>query len=121
MATILIIDDSRFARLKLSNNIKEGGFDVLEAANGVEGLEVTRAEHPDCIVCDLLMPEMDGFMFLEYLKQEGIAIPVLILTSDIQKKTRKRIMALGAVDVVHKPPKYEDVIEKLRVLTREGK
>ena len=121
MATILIIDDSRFARLKLSQNIKEGGFDVLEAANGVEGLKLTREEHPDGIICDLLMPEMDGFGFLENLKKDGIPIPVLILTSDIQEKTRKRIMELGAVDLIHKPPKYDDVIERLRTLTREKK
>lgn len=119
MATILIIDDSRFARLKLSQNIKGGGFDVLEAANGVEGLKITREEHPDCIVCDLLMPEMDGFGFLENLNKEGIRTPVLILTSDIQEKTRERITRLGAVDVIHKPPKYDEVIERLWTLSRE--
>lgn len=118
MATILIIDDSRFARLKLSDNIKAGGFDVLEAANGVEGLEITRDAHPDCVVCDLLMPEMDGFEYLENLNKEGFTMPVLILTSDIQEKTRKRITELGAVDVIHKPPKYDEVIERLRTLTR---
>jgi CheY-like chemotaxis protein len=121
MAKILIIDDSKYARLKLSRNIEEGGFEIVEAANGVEGLELTRSEKPDCIICDLLMPEMDGIGFLKSIKKEGIPIPVLILTSDIQEKTRERMLELGAVDVLHKPPKYDDVIEKLQVLIRERK
>ncbi|MCP4150748.1 MAG: response regulator, partial [bacterium] len=79
MPKVLIIDDSRFARLKLSRNIEEAGFEIVEAGDGAEGLELTRKEAPDCIICDLLMPEMDGFQFLEVLKAENIQIPVFIL------------------------------------------
>lgn len=117
MAKVLIIDDSRFARLRLSTPIKEAGFDVFEAANGIEGLELTRRHRPDCIICDLLMPEMDGYGFLEHIKEEGLSTPVLILTSDIQEKTRNKIMDLGAKDLITKPPKYDEVIETLRSLT----
>jgi CheY-like chemotaxis protein len=118
MAKVLIIDDSRFARLKLSKPIAEAGYEVLEAGNGLEGLDLTRQEKPDCIICDLLMPVMDGYAFLENIKKEGITIPVLVLTSDIQEKTRKKTFDLGAVDLINKPPKYDEVIEKLKSVIR---
>lgn len=118
MPKVLIIDDSRFARLKLAKPIAEAGFEVLEAGNGLEGLDLTRKEKPDCILCDLLMPVMDGYAFLENIKKDGITIPVLVLTSDIQDKTRKKALELGAADLINKPPKYSDVIEKLKSVIR---
>ncbi len=119
MAKILIVDDSRFARLKLSENIKEGGFEISEAADGEEGLKRVREEKPDIIICDLLMPVMDGFGFLEQLKLEGFTIPVLILTSDIQDKTREKALEKGAIGLINKPPKYTEVIEQLHEILRE--
>jgi len=118
MAKVLIIDDSRFARLKLGDNIKAAGFDIIEAGNGEEGLLITQQQRPDIIICDLLMPELDGFGFLEKLKAEGINVPVMILTSDIQDKTRNRALELGARDLINKPPRYEEVVEKLNKILR---
>ena len=119
MAKILIIDDSRFARLKLSENIKEGGFDISEAADGEEGFKRVLEEKPDIIICDLLMPVMDGFGFLDLLKREGLNIPVLILTSDIQNKTREKALEKGAIGLINKPPKYTEVIKQLQEILRE--
>jgi DNA-binding response OmpR family regulator len=121
MAKILIIDDSRFARLKLSDNLKTGGFDVVEASNGEEGLKVAESEQPDCIICDLLMPVMDGFGVLRGLKDKGLKIPVLILTSDIQDKTRAKVLELNATDLINKPPKYDEIIAKINDLLRDRK
>lgn len=118
MAKVLIIDDSRFARLKLAKPIKEAGFEVVEAANGVEGLEKTKTEKPDVVLCDLLMPEMDGMGYLKHVKEMAVDVPVLIVTSDIQERTRKAAMDLGAFDVLNKPPKTPEVLEKIYSLTR---
>ena len=63
MGTILLIDDSKLSRLKTSKYIRNAGYDVIEAENGQVGLELAIREHPDCIVCDILMPVMDGFEF----------------------------------------------------------
>ncbi len=117
MAKILIIDDSRFTRLKLSTPLKKAGFEIIEAGDGAEGLKLTLEENPDCILCDLLMPVMDGFGFLESVKKENTQTPVLILTSDIQERTRQKALELGAIDLINKPPKYPEVIEKLKNLT----
>jgi len=121
MPKVLIIDDSRFSRMKLSDNIKSGGFDIIEAGNGEEGINAVRKEKPDAVICDLLMPVMDGFGFLEILREEKHNIPVLILTSDIQDKTRQKTMELGAKGLLNKPPKYEEVIAKLNDLLGEAK
>ncbi|MCP5052854.1 MAG: response regulator [bacterium] len=121
MAKILIIDDSRFARLKMSDKLKEGGFEVIEAENGEIGLKVTQRENPDCIICDLLMPVMGGFDFLTNAKQEGIDIPVLILTSDIQEKTRSKAMELGALELINKPPNYGEIISRINKTLRDRK
>jgi DNA-binding response OmpR family regulator len=121
MPKVLIIDDSRYARLKLSKPITDAGFEVLEAENGLEGLDLVRREAPDCVLCDLLMPVMDGYGFLENIKKEGITVPVLVLTSDIQEKTRKRTLELGAVDLINKPPKYDEVVKRIYTVIEGGK
>ena len=102
MAKVLIIDDSRYARLKIAQFLRTGGFDIAEASDGAMGIEQMHKEKPDCIVCDLLMPEMDGFAFLEKLKEQGVEIPVVVVTSDIQNTTERAVMQLGAHAVITK-------------------
>ena len=114
MAKILLIDDSRFARLRMKDFLRDSGFEVVEAGDGSEGLEKLESEKPDCVICDLLMPVLDGFGLLEAVKTKGISTPVLILTSDIQEKTRARALELGAVDLINKPPKYDEVVDQLK-------
>jgi CheY-like chemotaxis protein len=60
MGRILVVDDSIFARLKICGMLREAGYETVEAANGREGLAMACALQPDCILSDLLMPEMDG-------------------------------------------------------------
>ncbi|MBN2419376.1 MAG: response regulator [Deltaproteobacteria bacterium] len=110
MKKILIIDDSQFTRLNLSNFLKQNDYEIFEAENGVVGLEAVKKYSPDCILSDLLMPEMDGYGFLESLNKQGIKIPVIVLTADVQATTRKKILQAGAVGIINKPPKYPDLL-----------
>jgi CheY-like chemotaxis protein len=107
MAVILVIDDSSFARKRIRDMVKAAGHETLEAADGRKGLAMTEAYTPDCILTDLLMPEMDGIEFLEELRQRGSKIPVIVLTADIQESTYKQCLALGAKAVLNKPPKKD--------------
>ncbi|MBT3384468.1 MAG: response regulator [Prolixibacteraceae bacterium] len=84
------------------------GHEVIEAGGGALGLEKIGETNPDCIICDLLMPEVSGFMVLEELQKKGNTIPVIILTADIQDSVRETCLSLGARVVLNKPPK--DVI-----------
>lgn len=110
MKKVLIVDDSQFTRLNLSNFLKQNDYEIFEAENGVAGLEAVQKHNPDCIISDLLMPEMDGYAFLENLNKQNIKIPVVILTADIQATTKTKILQAGAVGIINKPPKYPDLL-----------
>lgn len=114
MARILIIDDSDFSRQRTVEILKGNGFDVLEAAGGREGLQKAEGNKPDCIILDLLMPEMNGYQVLNELKEKGITIPIVVLSADIQDTTQQECFKLGAVDFVKKPPKEEEVLKAVQ-------
>ena len=113
MAKILLIDDSRFTRIKLTKFLQEKNFEVIEAENGQSGIALASSEQPDCIITDLLMPEMDGYAFLEQLKKDGLEIPVLVITADIQDTTRQKVLDLGAHAVLNKPADHAELHEML--------
>lgn len=108
----MIVDDSRLIRMRLGKMVGED-YDIIEATNGREAILKAVSEKPDIIITDLLMPEMDGFEFLEQLQQKNILFPIIVLTADIQSETRKRCLELDALAVLSKPPKMEDLEEAL--------
>ena len=115
MGQILVVEDSIFQRKKLGILLRAAGHDVIEATNGIECMKILANEMPDCIMLDLVMPEMDGFAVLSALKEQGLAVPVVVLTADIQETTRQRCLDLGARAFVNKPVKAE-VLEALALV-----
>ena len=90
------------------------GHDVREAGNGHEALEVISAGRPDCVLMDLLMPELGGLETLEELQHQGNQIPVIVVTADVQETVQESCKTLGAVAFLNKPPKssaLRDAIE----------
>ena len=116
---ILIVDDSRFILASEGKALREYGYDVIEANNGIIAIEKAQAESPDCILLDLLMPDIDGLEVLTRLKAAGISIPTIVLTADIQETTRKKCLELGAADFLNKPPLAEIMITAIRKVTGE--
>ena len=114
--TVLTVDDSRTMRDMLHLALSEAGYRVVQAVDGVDGLEVLQAEHPDVIVTDINMPRMDGFGFIEGVRrdQRHRAIPILVLTteSDGAKKTRAR--EAGATGWIVKPFNPVKLVDALR-------
>ncbi len=104
MALILIVEDALFSRRMLGKILKSQGHQILEATNGYEGLNLARERSPDCILLDLLMPEISGIEVIEQLNAQRLFIPVIVITADIQETSRQHCMELGAVAVVNKPP-----------------
>ncbi|HPM76452.1 MAG TPA: response regulator [bacterium] len=105
---VLVIDDveenADIVRVKL----KHEGYNVLVAMDGESGVELARAEIPDLILCDIMLPRMDGWEVLETLRRDSAtaAIPVIFMTAytTIQfSGERKRAQDLGAVDYLKKP------------------
>jgi len=120
MTLILIIDDAAFSRRMIRKCLQADSYEILEAATGQEGLEAAIAQHPDCILTDLLMPDMDGLEMLKVLQAKKIMIPVVIISADIQDGTRNRGFALGAKAFINKPPKEEELRKTVRQVLDQG-
>jgi CheY-like chemotaxis protein len=118
MAKILVVDDSVFARLNICTMLRQAGHETLEAGNGLEGLQLVAAQRPDCILSDLLMPEMDGIGFLTALREQQTDLPAIVLSADIQETKRQQCLALGAAGFLSKPPNKLELLGLLdQVLT----
>jgi DNA-binding response OmpR family regulator len=113
MARILVIDDDRVQRLVASQALTRGEHQVLEAVDGAEGLEIARTHHPDLIVCDVVMPGMNGLQFVTALRQEEeiAGIPVIMLTSLAERAHMRLGMNAGADDYLAKPFSFEELRE----------
>lgn len=118
MSLILIIDDAAFSRRMLRKILTEEGYQVIEATNGQEGLEMSAIDNPDCILVDLLMPVMDGFGLLAAMKERRSSIPVIVVSADIQDKVRQRCLELGAAAFLNKPPKKEELSQQIKLVLR---
>jgi CheY-like chemotaxis protein len=113
---ILIVEDDRMLRLTLAAYLEDCGFGVVEAEHGVQGLEVFAQEHPDVVVCDLRMPELDGFGVMAELRQQSPATPVVIVTGTGDAGAKAEALAAGACACFIKP--INDLGELAAVIQR---
>jgi len=109
MPFVIIADDSMFQRFNLAKLARQLGFTVIEAANGRQCLDLALEHPPDLIVLDLNMPVLGGLDVLAELKEAGLAVPVIVITADIQESTASRCLDLGAHSVIIKPFNEEQV------------
>ena len=79
-ATLLIIDDDDVVRASIAAYLEDSGFKVLQANNGVQGLELFDREQPDLLVCDLRMPQIDGLELIRRINGKASEIPVIVLS-----------------------------------------
>ncbi len=112
---ILTVDDSRTIRLIVGRAFKSFDCEVMEAANGVEGLAVASRERPDVIILDVTMPVMDGTEMLSRLKSTADlkAIPVIMLTAEAGRENVLRIARMGVRDYLVKPFKEDQIVERV--------
>ncbi len=103
MAKIFVVEDSRFQRNRIREVLASEGHEIREAVNGLDALRQLEEWTPDCIISDLLMPEMDGLEFLEKLRSQGHVTPVIVHTADIQESVKAQCEALGASAFLQKP------------------
>lgn len=115
MTRILVVEDERLIRWLLVDILQSAGYDVIEAENGGEGLDKVYGEHPDIILLDVKMPEMDGFQVLERLKDFAAVppIPVIMVTVTTQEKDLLKANALGASGYISKPWLPDEVESKV--------
>jgi DNA-binding response OmpR family regulator len=114
---ILVVDDEARILNFLVSKLKSSGYDVLTALNGIEGLEQVKAQEPDLIVLDVLMPKMDGLAMLKELRSFS-AIPVIILTAKGTDTDRIRGLQLGADDYLPKPFNPDELVARIEAIRR---
>ena len=105
MTTVLVVDDEAPIRLLCRVNLEAEGMTVLEAADGDKGLELARAEHPDVVLLDVMMPGRSGWEVAEELlgDESTSSIPIIFLTARAEIRDRAKGIDLGGVDYVTKP------------------
>lgn len=102
MAKILVIDDEPIDLALLEILLSEQGYDVVLADRGRKGLELFRQTHPDVVVLDLNMPEMDGVTVLTHIRRMDVNQRVIILTGGATPETEQQVRALGVTEIVEK-------------------
>ena len=115
--TILVVDDKANIRRLLQEYLTEQGYRVVLAANGREALYVARAEKPDLILLDIMMPEMDGYEFMRAYRQEK-STPVILLTAKLDETDKVIGLELGADDYVTKPFGMRELVARMRAVLR---
>lgn len=113
---ILVIEDEADLRANVSRFLRAEGYEVLAAENGAAGVEIALDRMPDLIVCDITMPEMDGFGVLFSLRENVTTskIPFIFLTASTRTYDRQWGVELGANDYITKPFKLEDLLAAIR-------
>lgn len=116
---ILIVDDSRVMRQIVTRTLRQAGYDghdLVEASNGVEGIEAVNAHAPDLVLSDWNMPEMNGIDMLLALRGAGHTVPFGFVTSEGSPEMVSRAEAAGALFVVTKPftaEAFQDVLDPI--------
>jgi len=103
MPCILTADDSWLARRHISNALRTDGYELIEAKDGEEALEIATTQAPDCMLLDLMMPKMNGLKVLEALRANNLRVPVIVISEHMQEAIEARCRELGAFGILDKP------------------
>jgi two-component system chemotaxis response regulator CheY len=112
--TILIVDDAAFMRMRCAKLLKDNGFDVIEAGNGVEAVQKYTEARPDAVLLDVTMPEMDGLEALRRIKSVDPNARVAMVTAMGQQAIVMEALKAGARDFVLKPFQPDRILGAVR-------
>ena len=118
--TVLIVDDEPNIILGLRDALEFEGFRVLAASTGEEGVSLARAESPDAVILDLMLPDMNGYAVCESLRRLRPQLPIILLTARSQETDKIRGLDSGADDYVTKPFSVNELIARMRAILRRA-
>ncbi len=116
MATLLVVDDAAFMRMRCSKLLTENGYQVIEAENGVQAVKQYQQHHPDAVLLDITMPEMDGLTALREIRKFDPNAKVAMVTAMGQQATVMEALKAGARDFVLKPFQSDRVLATVKKL-----
>jgi len=113
--SVLVVDDSRTIRFALKKMLVQGGYEVLEAENGREAIELARAHSPVLIIMDIVMPELNGFQATRRMRkmEETRDIPIVIMSGNPEATEKFWVERIGANDFMSKPFSRKEVFQRL--------
>ncbi|WP_408926976.1 response regulator transcription factor [Corynebacterium marquesiae] len=117
---ILVVDDEQAVRASLRRSLRFNGYEVLTANDGLEAVETVRAENPELLILDIMMPNMDGLEVCRTLRSEGWDRPILVLTARDGVSDRVSGLDAGADDYLPKPFALEELLARVRSLVRRA-
>ncbi len=120
---VLVTDDEPITRMLVKLLLEKADFEVLEAANGRDAVEIAAREHPDLVLIDLNMPEMDGYEAIARMRKDlSLAtMPILVLTSEEGPGVERRVLQLGADDYIMKPFNPDVLLSRVNAVFRRLK
>lgn len=118
METVLIVEDDASLRLAMQKALRAGGFKVLVAKAGDEGLEMALAELPDCVLLDVMMPGKNGFEVLAALRENDPDLPIVMITAKGEEADKVRGLELGADEYVVKPVGVAELLARVGAALR---
>ncbi len=118
--SVLIVEDNENLAYGLRNNLEIEGYAVSVAGDGPSGLEAARDRAPDLVILDLMLPGMDGYRVLKGLRDQGLDMPVLILTAKGEEADKVLGFRLGADDYVTKPFGVLELLARVEALLRRS-
>lgn len=115
MKKILVIEDDQSIRKLVLKLLSKAGYEAIAAENGKKGVELARREAPNLILCDIMMPELDGYGVLSTLQQDSTTamIPFICLTAKDERATLRQVMQLGANDFLTKPFTRDELLSAI--------
>jgi len=116
---ILVVDDTRNVQIMLTDFLSGQEFEVLTASDGREALEVVNTSHPDLILLDIMMPNMDGYQFITQLRRCS-ETPVIMITARQQEADIIKGFDLGADDYITKPFRMRELLVRMRAVLRRA-
>ncbi len=119
---VLVVDDEEDVLDVLRLVLSKSGYEVLTAGSGMDGLMRAQSDHPDVILLDIMMHQMDGWEVLKLLKldEQTHPIPVVILSARVEPKDKIRGLQEGAIDYVTKPFAVREILEKLEAILKSA-
>ncbi|MEW6447903.1 MAG: response regulator transcription factor [Bacillota bacterium] len=120
MALILVVDDEEHIQKLLGFTFEREGYEVLTAGDGLTGLNLAQSKHPDLIILDVMLPEMDGMQFCQALRadERSREIPVIMLSARRAEKDKVSGLETGADDYVTKPFSVRELSARVRAHLR---
>lgn len=117
---ILVVEDDASIMLGLRINLEAEGYAVLSAEDGERGLAMARAEQPDLVILDVMLPLLNGFQVLQALRREGHAMPIIVLSARTGEMDKVTGLELGAEDYVAKPFSLAELLARVKAALRRG-